>query len=73
MSEASAKRFLKRVSKSKALKTELKAAKGDFMKVAKAHRFTFTASDMKKVVKKRTGNAKPPRFDDPNLTCFASA
>lgn len=69
MSEASAKRFLDRVRKSKALRTELKAAKGDFMKVAKAHRFTFKKADMRKVVKKQFGGSKPPRFDDPNLTC----
>jgi predicted ribosomally synthesized peptide with nif11-like leader len=70
MSEASAQRFVRKLSSDKKLKAELKAAKGDVMKVAKAHRYTFTKADMRKVVKKRFGGSKPPRFDDPNLTCF---
>jgi predicted ribosomally synthesized peptide with nif11-like leader len=70
MSEASAHRFIKRLGESKTLRAELKAAKGDYVKVGKAHRFSFTKADMRKAVKKRFAGPKPTRFDDPNLTCF---
>ena len=69
MSEAHAKKFIDTLEKDKKLQAELKAAKGDFAAVAKKHKFTFTKTEMKKVVKSRFGSKKPAQFDDPNLTC----
>ena len=69
MSEAAATKFIDKLEKDKKLQAELKAAKGDFAKVAKKHKIDFSAADMRKVVKARFGGKKPPQFDDPNLTC----
>jgi predicted ribosomally synthesized peptide with nif11-like leader len=70
MSEASAGKFVDKLEHDKALREELKAAKGDFMTVAKKHHFEFTKEELQQHLKTRWGGKKPAVFDEPNLTCL---
>jgi len=71
MSEAAAGQFVDKLEHDKALREELKSAKGDFMTVAKKHHFEFTKEELQHHLKRRWGGGeKPSVLDEPNLTCL---
>lgn len=71
MSEAAAKQFMDKLEHDKALREELKSAKGDYQTVAKKHHLEFTKEELQHHLKKRWGSGKPPAvLDEPNLTCL---
>lgn len=71
MSEAAAKAFVDKLEHDAALRNQLKAAKGDYAKIAKEHHFEFTKEELQHHLKARWGGGKKPAvFDEPNLTCI---
>jgi Nif11 domain len=70
MSQTAAAKFMDKLDKDKKLRDELKASKGNFQKLAKKHRLSFTGTELKAHLIKRWGVKKPARYDDPDLTCF---
>jgi predicted ribosomally synthesized peptide with nif11-like leader len=70
MAEAAARQFVDKLEHDKALREELKSAKGDYMTVAKNHHFEFTKEELQNHLKSRWRGEKPPIFDEPNLTCL---
>jgi predicted ribosomally synthesized peptide with nif11-like leader len=70
MSVASAKKFMDKVEADKKVRAEIKKSGGDFMKVAKSHRHSFTKAELRTHLKKRWAAKKPAAFDDADLTCL---